>query len=136
MTATPADRPRTVTAAFWLWLLSVVLLVFYGLFVVSVPIAGPALFLRLSGAILIVTGIALGYLAGRVRTGDWRYARAAVALSMALVLFLSVLLAIQMLGLLVAPVVLFLIVASGLAVRSASAAAWFGASKTGEPSGA
>lgn len=132
MTATPADRPRTVTIAFWLWLVSVVLMVFYGLFVVTVRLHGPAPFLRVSGAILIVSGLALGFLTGRIRIGNWRYARAAVALSMALVIFLSILLAIQMLGLLVAPVVLFLIIASGLVVRSSTAAAWFEANKVGD----
>lgn len=136
MTATPTDRPRTVTIAFWLWLASAILLVAYGLFVVTVRLHGPAPFLRATGVILILTGAALGFLAGRARTGNWRYARAAVALSMALVIFLSILLAIQMLGLLVAPVVLFLIGASALVMRSTTGLAWFEANKAGEVAGA
>lgn len=97
---------------------------------------GPPPFLRVTGVILILTGAALGFLAGRARTGNWRYARAAVALSMALVIFLSILLAIQMLGLLVAPVVLFLIGASALVMRSTTGLAWFEANKAGEVAGA
>ncbi|CAN5863124.1 hypothetical protein BH09ACT7_BH09ACT7_20290 [soil metagenome] len=132
--ATPAARPRSVTAAFWLWLLSAVLLVFYGLVVVTIKMAGPAVFLRSSGVILIVAGAALGYLSSRSRA-DWRFARAAVALSLGLVVFLCIMLAIQMLGLLMAPVVLFLIVATGLVVRSSSATAWFAAQNTGDSQG-
>jgi hypothetical protein len=132
---TPTQRPRSVTAAFWLWLVSAVLLVSYGLFVVTVTLVGPTAFLRASGGILIVTGVGLGYLAGKSRTGEWRYARAAVALSLGLVVFLSILLAIQMLGFLVAPVVLFLIVAAGLVMRTTTANQWFAAQDTGGSTG-
>ncbi|MET0700271.1 MAG: hypothetical protein ABWY93_11435 [Mycobacterium sp.] len=141
MAATPSDtpsepyaRPRSVTVAFWLWLISAVLLVFYGLIVVTIRIAGPAAFIRSSGAILIITGLALGYLASRCRA-DWRFARAAVALSLALVVFLSIMLGIQMLGLLMAPVVLFLIVAAGLVMRSSTATAWYAEHGAGEQQG-
>jgi uncharacterized membrane protein HdeD (DUF308 family) len=133
MTETPPARPRSITAAFWLWLVSGVLLVFIGLLAVTITITGGALLHRISGGILIVTGLALVYLAGRSRSGDSRFAHAAVALSLALVVFLSILLAIQMLGAFVSPVVLFLIVAAGLVMRSPTAIAWFAANReTGE----
>jgi hypothetical protein len=130
MTETPLARPRSVTAAFWLWLVSVVLLVFDGLVVLTYEdYPGPALFPRISGGIVIVAGVALGYLAGRSRSGDWRYARAAVALSLALVVFLSIMLVTKTLGLILAPVVLFLVVAAGLVVRTTTATAWFTANR-------
>jgi hypothetical protein len=128
MTETPSARPRSVTAAFWLWLASVVLLVFDGLVVLTYgQYVGPAIFPRVSGGIVLVAGVALGYLAGRSRAGDWRYARAAVALSLGLVVFLSIMLVTKTLGLILAPVVLFLVVAAGLVVRSPTATAWFAA---------
>jgi uncharacterized membrane protein HdeD (DUF308 family) len=129
MTETPLARPKSVTAAFWLWLVSGVLLVFIGLLAVTITLTGSALLHRISGGILIVTGLVLVYLAGRSRSGDSRFAHAAVALSLALVVFLSILLAIQMLGAFVSPVVLFLIVASGLVMRSQTAIAWFTAKR-------
>jgi uncharacterized membrane protein HdeD (DUF308 family) len=129
MTETPLARPKSVTAAFWLWLVSGVLLVFVGLLAVTITLTGGALLHRISGGILIVTGLVLVYLAGRSRSGDSRFAHAAVALSLALVVFLSILLAIQMLGAFVSPVVLFLIVASGLVMRSQTAIAWFAAKR-------
>jgi uncharacterized membrane protein HdeD (DUF308 family) len=133
MTETPPARPRSVTVAFWLWLISGVLLVFIGLLAVTITLTGGVLLHRISGCILIVTGLVLVYLAGRSRSGDSRFAHAAVALSLALVVFLSILLAIQMLGAFVSPVVLFLIVACGLVMRSSTAVAWFTADRdTGE----
>jgi uncharacterized membrane protein HdeD (DUF308 family) len=131
---TSVSRPRSVTAAFWLWLVSAILLVAYGLFVVTVRIAGFPAFLRLSGIVLMIAGLALGYLAGRSRQGDSRFKRAAVALSMALVVFLSVLLAIRLFGVIVAPIVVCLIVAAGLVTRSAAATAWFAAGAQQEKS--
>ena len=44
-------------------------------------------------------------------------------------------LAIQMLGALVGPVVLFLIVAAGLVMRNPTATAWFEAQNTGDSHG-
>jgi uncharacterized membrane protein HdeD (DUF308 family) len=129
MTETPLARPKSVTAAFWLWLVSGVLLVFIGLLAVTITLTGSAVLHRISGGILIVTGLVLVYLAGRSRSGDSRFAHAAVALSLALVVFLSILLAIQMLGAFVSPVVLFLIVACGLIMRSRTAIDWFAAKR-------
>lgn len=128
-------RPRVVTAAFWLWVVSAVLLMAYGMFVVTVELAGNTTLLRISGFILIVAGAALGYVGGRGGRGDPRFMRAAVALSMALVVFLSVLLAIQLLGFLVGIIVVCLIVASGLVTRSADAAAWYASNDVKDPDG-
>ncbi|CAN5561435.1 hypothetical protein BH09ACT8_BH09ACT8_42370 [soil metagenome] len=136
MTATPIARPRTVTIAFWLWLVSVVVMIFDGLVVLTFHYSVPALFPRVSGGIIVVAGVALGYLAGKCRAGDRRFARAAVGLSMALVVFISAMLVTQILGLVLAPVVLFLVAASALVVRSTTGLAWFEANKAGEASGA
>jgi hypothetical protein len=136
MTATPTDRPRTVTIAFWLWLVSVVAMVFDGLIVLTFHYPVPVLFPRVSGGIIVAAGVVLGYLAGKSRLGDWRFARAAVALSMALVVFISVMLVTQILGLVLAPVVILLIIAAGLVVRSPSAIAWFEANKAEDAAGA
>jgi hypothetical protein len=132
---TPLARPRSVTAAFWLWMVSVVVLVFDGLVVLTLDYVGPALFPRVSGGIVIVAGVALGYLAGKSRAGDGRFARAAVALSLALVVFISVMLVTRTLGLILAPVVLFLIVAVGLVIRTTTATAWYAAHGAGEQQG-
>jgi hypothetical protein len=136
MTVTPPARPKTVMAAFWLWLVSVVVMVFDGLVVATFEYQVPALFPRISGGILVAAGVVLGYLAGKSRNGDFRFARAAVALSMALVVFICIMLVTKTLGLILAPVVLFLIIATGLIVRSASASAWFEAHQPGDGSGA
>ena len=136
MTETPTTRPRTVSAAFWLWLVSVVVMVFDGLVVLTFHYRVSAPFPRVSGGVIVVAAVVLGYLAGKSRLGDWRFARAAVALSMALVVFISVMLVTQILGLILAPVVLFLIAASALIVRSTSGLAWFEANKAGDASGA
>jgi len=138
MTPTPSappSRPRSVTVAFWLWLVSVVVMVFDGLFVLTFDYQVPAIFPRVSGGILIVTGVALGYLAGKTRQGDWRFARATVALSLALVVFLSFMLVTKTLGLILAPVVVFLIIAAGLVMRTATASAWFAAHGAGDSQG-
>ncbi|MCV7230305.1 hypothetical protein [Mycolicibacterium komossense] len=136
MTETPVTRPRSVTAAFWLWLVSVVVMVFDGLVVLTFDYTVPALFPRISGGILVAAGVVLGYLAGKSRAGDWRFARAGVALSFALIVFICAMLVTKTLGLILAPVVLFLIIASGLVTRSATALAWFNPQGAGDKSDA
>lgn len=91
MTA-PPDRPRPVTIAFFLWLVAAILLVLLGLLLVSSRYEVPGV-VRGLGAVWIAVGLALGWLAGKARSGDPRYRRAAIALtltaSVLLVLFIG-----------------------------------------------
>src|SRR5258705_7149480 len=85
----PSSRPRIVDAAFWLWLISSILLVSFGMLLAFSQNNPPPL-VRGAGALFAVSGLALGYLAGRARMGDAGFRRAAVGLALALVLLLAV----------------------------------------------
>ena len=69
-------RPGLVTAAFWCWAGAAVMLMVGGLLTASVSL--PAVF-RGAGVISAVAGAVLAYLAGRSRSSDNRFRRAAVA---------------------------------------------------------
>jgi hypothetical protein len=84
MTA-PQQRPRAVTAAFWCWVLASVLLILGGLVVASASL--PPLS-RGGGVITGLAGAGMAFLAGRSRTGDTRFRRAAVAFSLAIVVLM------------------------------------------------
>ncbi|MGO4441968.1 hypothetical protein AB4Z42_01285 [Mycobacterium sp. 2YAF39] len=88
MTA-PQSRPRVVTAGFWCWAAASVLLVAFGLLLALSPDALPTL-LRGMGVLFAATGLGLGFLAGRARLGDARFRRAAIALSLAIVVILAI----------------------------------------------
>jgi hypothetical protein len=87
MTA-PQSRPRVVTAAFWCWVVAAVALVALGL-LLALNQANLPVFLRASGAVLAVAGLALGYLARQAVAGHTAFRRAAVALALALVFVLA-----------------------------------------------
>jgi hypothetical protein len=84
----PLQRPRLVDIAFVCWLAAAVSLAALGL-LLALNQAHLPVFLRGAGAVLAVAGLALGFLAGRTRAGHAAYRRAAVALSMALVVVLA-----------------------------------------------
>lgn len=84
----PASRPRIVEAVFWLWLVAAIALVLLGLLMAFTRGNLPALF-RGAGLLFALAGLALGFLAGRTRTGQARLRRAAVGLSLALVVLLA-----------------------------------------------
>jgi hypothetical protein len=86
MTA-PPPRPRVVTAAFWCWVVAAVLLIVGGLLAASFA-ALPAVY-RGGGVITALAGVGMAYLAGRSRRGDTRYGRAAVALSLTIVVLVA-----------------------------------------------
>jgi hypothetical protein len=88
MSAPVPERPRIVDAVFWLWLLAAVSLVVLGMLMALTRGNLPPVF-RGAGILFAVAGLALGYLAGRTRTGDARMRRAAVGLSLALVVLLA-----------------------------------------------
>jgi CDP-diglyceride synthetase len=87
MTA-PQSRPRAVTAAFWCWVVASLLLIVGGLIAASVA-ALPAVY-RGGGVITALAGAAMAFLAGRTRSGDTRYRRAAIALSLTIVVFVAI----------------------------------------------
>jgi hypothetical protein len=82
-------RPRVVTAGFWCWAAASVGLVAFGLLLALSPDSLPTLF-RGMGALFAATGLGLGFLAGRARLGDARFRRAAIALSLAIVVILAI----------------------------------------------
>jgi hypothetical protein len=87
MTA-PQSRPRVVTAAFWCWVVASILLTVGGLIAASVS-ALPMVY-RGGGVITVLAGAGMAFLAGRSRSGDLRFRRAAVALSLAIVLLVAI----------------------------------------------
>ncbi|WP_099038156.1 hypothetical protein [Mycobacterium neglectum] len=87
MTA-PQSRPRVVSAGFWCWAAASVLLVAFGLLLAFSPESLPTLF-RGMGALFAASGLGLGFLAGRARLGDASFRRAAIALSLAVVVILA-----------------------------------------------
>lgn len=87
MTA-PVPRPGVVTAAFWCWVAAAVLLMVGGMIAASVNL--PAVF-RGAGVLTVLAGGALAFLAGRVRDGDPRFRRAAVALALTVVALIAAL---------------------------------------------
>jgi hypothetical protein len=134
-------RPRTVTAAYLLWLICAVLLIFVALVTLTVPvdqfrtsledqgaqaseIDSYLTTIRVLGASCAVLGLALGFLAGPVRAGHARFRRILVGLSAVVaVMLLVAVLALNLFQELLV-VVLVLIFACGLVYRP-SARAWF-----------
>lgn len=85
MTA-PQPRPRVVTAAFWCWAIASLLLIVGGLFAAFVPL--PAVY-RGAGVLTALAGAAMAYLAGRGRDGDTRFRRAAIVLSLTVIVLVA-----------------------------------------------
>lgn len=87
MSITPEGRPRTVTAAYYSWLVAAVVIAAMGMLTLTYPV----LAYKLVGGLLLAVGLGLGFLAGRARNRDPRFGRAAMALAMASVVFLGLL---------------------------------------------
>ena len=85
MTA-PQPRPRVVTAAFWCWVVASLMLIVGGMLAASVSL--PAVF-RGAGVITALAGAGMAFLAGRSRNGDTRFRRAAVALSLTIIVLVA-----------------------------------------------
>jgi hypothetical protein len=84
----PSSRPRAVNAAFWCWVVAAVLLIVGGLIAVSVGL--PAVY-RGAGVLTVVAGAGIAFLAGRSRSGDGRFRRAAIALSLTVIVLVTLL---------------------------------------------
>ena len=130
-------RPRTVTAAYWIWIVCAAVLVLFGLLAATASadairerltdqhvspdnIDAFMQLLRVSGIISLIVGLAIGLLAGPVRAGDERFRRALVALSavFALIQIGAVIMGLSPGILLIVPILL--LVAAMLAYRPAS----------------
>jgi hypothetical protein len=120
MTA-PQQRPRVVTTAFWCWVVASVLLIVGGLIVAAASL--PPLS-RGGGVITGLAGAGMAFLAGRSRTGDPRFRRAAVALSLAIVVLMPLVVMFGVVHVLTLLAVLLLIAGTVLITRpSASSTA-------------
>lgn len=117
MTA-PAPRTRVVTAAFWCWVVAAVMLMVGGLIAASVNL--PPLF-RGAGLLTVAAGAGMAFLGGRIRTGDVRFRRAGVALSLTIVVFIVLLSAQGIVHIMTLLAVLPLIAGAILVTRPAAA---------------
>ena len=118
----PSSRPRIVEIAFWLWLLSSVLLIVFGtLLLLSTDDVPPVL--RGGGALFAVAGVGLAFLGGRARVGHAAFRRATVALALALIASLALFM-LMFGGLLWAIPMLSAMVGTVLMMRPSSQA-WF-----------
>jgi hypothetical protein len=86
MTA-PQSRPRVVTAAFWCWVAAAFLLMLGGMIAASLNM--PVAF-RGAGVVFLLAGAGMAFLAGRSRSGDTRFRRAAIALALTLIVLVAV----------------------------------------------
>jgi hypothetical protein len=118
MTA-PQPRPRVVTAAFWCWVAASLLLIVGGLIAASVAL--PAVY-RGVGVITVLAGVGMAFLAGRSRCGDSRFRRAAVALSLTIVVLVAAFAVFGVVHVLTLLAVIPLIVGTVLMTRPAAAA--------------
>jgi peptidoglycan/LPS O-acetylase OafA/YrhL len=87
MTA-PQSRPRAVTAAFWCWVSASIMLIVGGLIAATVT-ALPSVY-RGGGVITALAGVGMAFLAGRSRSEDTRYRRAAITLSLVIVVLVAI----------------------------------------------
>ena len=85
MTA-PQSRPRVATAAFWCWAAASFLLMLGGLIAASLNV--PTIF-RGVGVIFVLAGAGMAFLAGRSRSGDTRFRRAAIALALTIIVLVA-----------------------------------------------
>jgi hypothetical protein len=84
----PSHRPRLVDAAFWVWLVSAIMLVAFGLLLATSG-GNIALLYRGFGILFALAGFALGFAAGKIRNGYRGFRRAAIGLSLGLVVLLA-----------------------------------------------
>lgn len=120
----PPSRPRVVNVAFWAWLAAATLTAALGLLQLSEP---APVFFRLIGAVLLVVGLAQGFLTGRARKGDPRFARAALALAMTTVVLNAVMLFVfgaGPLALVLIAVIMALLIAGTYSITRPESQAW------------
>jgi nucleoside permease NupC len=115
----PLPRPRPVTAAFWCWVVAAVMLIVGGLITASVSL--PPVF-RGVGVLTALAGAGMAFLAGRARTGDTRFRRAALALSLAIIVLVALVAVLGVVHILTLIAVIPLLAGLALITRPAAAA--------------
>lgn len=120
---TPPIRPRAVNVAFWCWLAGDILTAAFGLLLITSP---APIFIRAVGGLVVVIGVAHGFLTGRTRSGKKRFAYAGVALAMTTVVFMAVLLLFgaSLIGILIVAVIMILMITGSSLIRGKTAQAW------------
>jgi hypothetical protein len=129
MTSTD-PRPRIVDVAFWAWLVASAVLVFLGVLGAA---SNAPVFIRGAGVILVIAGLAIGFVGGRTRRGDKRFRRAAVALSMTLAVLVVVFAMIE--GGIIWLVPIISLWTGAFAITRPEANKWFDALDRGRDSG-
>lgn len=81
-------RPRVVSAGFWCWTAASVMLMVGGMLAATVDLSIPTVY-RGAAILTVVAGGGMALLAGKSRGGDVRFRRAAVALSMTIVVLVG-----------------------------------------------
>lgn len=127
----PSSRPRIVDAAFWCWIAAAALTALLGLLMATQSAASTALFFRLAGGLLVVVGLVHGYLAGRARKRQLKFASAGVGLAMSSVAFLAVLLLFgsSIIGILFVAAIMILMITGSVLIQRRSAQDWFEAAE-------
>jgi hypothetical protein len=125
--ALESSRPRTVTTAFWCWVVAAVLTAAFGMLLATQITAGTPLFIQLAGVLLVVVGLAQGYLAGRARKGLKRFASAGAGLAMATVVLLAALLLFgaSVLGVAIVAVIMILLITGTASTLRPSSQRWY-----------
>jgi hypothetical protein len=123
----PSKRPRIVDAAFWCWIAAAALTALLGLLMATQSAASTAPFFRLAGVLLVVVGLGHGYVAGRARKGQLRFASAGVGLAMSSVAFLAVLLLFgsSIVGIIFVAAIMILMITGSVLIQRGSAQEWF-----------
>jgi hypothetical protein len=121
---TPTSRPRVVNVAFGCWVAADILTAALGLLLIS---SSAPTFIRAAGGLIIVVGLAHGFLAGRARRGYKRFALAGVGLSLATIVFLAVLLLFgaSLLAILIVATIMALMITGSVMMQGKPAQAWF-----------
>jgi ABC-type xylose transport system permease subunit len=118
----PTSRPHTITAAFWCWVAAAVLTAAQGLWLLSQPVP---LFFLLTGGLLVVVGLAQGYLAGQARRGKKRFGSAAVGLALASVLIFILLILVGGGGIVTLAVIMILLVTGSAMNQRDDSQQWY-----------
>jgi hypothetical protein len=123
----PGSRPRTITVAFWCWVAAAVLTAAQGLWLLSQPVP---LFFMLAGVLLVIVGLAQGYLAGQARKGRKRLGSASVGLALATVLILIMLLVLQAGGVVTVAVIMILLITGSAFNQRPASQQWYDSQAT------
>lgn len=123
---TPSARPRAVNIGFWCWITADILSAAFGLLLIT---TSSPVFIKAVGVLLLLVGVGHGFLAGRARRGDKRFAYAGVGLSLATVAVLAVLLLFvfgpALSAILIVTVVMALMITGSASMQGKPAQAWF-----------